>query len=35
MPDHTRPSYSLTIRLSIDETGMLGRITTTIGQRGG
>ncbi len=36
MPDHTRPSYSLTIRLSIErKPGMLGRITTTIGQRGG
>ena len=36
MPDHTKPSYSLTIRLSIErKPGMLGRITTTIGQRGG
>ncbi len=36
MPDYTSPSYSLTIRLSIErKPGMLGRITTTIGQRGG
>jgi malate dehydrogenase (oxaloacetate-decarboxylating) len=36
MPDHTRPSYSLTIRLSIErKPGMLGRITTAIGQCGG
>jgi malate dehydrogenase (oxaloacetate-decarboxylating) len=36
MPEYTSPSYSLTIRLSIErKPGMLGRITTTIGQRGG
>jgi malate dehydrogenase (oxaloacetate-decarboxylating) len=36
MPDYTRPSYSLTIRLSIErKPGMLGRITTAIGQLGG
>ncbi len=36
MPDRTNPSYSLTIRLSIErKPGMLGHITTAIGQRGG
>jgi malate dehydrogenase (oxaloacetate-decarboxylating) len=36
MADYTRPSYSLTFRLSIErKPGMLGRITTAIGQLGG
>src|SRR5271157_3100910 len=36
MPDRTNASYSLTIRLSIErKPGMLGHITTAIGQRGG
>jgi|GEM_PF-4018140 len=35
MPDRTNASYSLTIRLSIErKPGMLGHITTAIGQRG-